>query len=57
MHAQAYRPTEAEAGSHGGGAAATYEAGPGQAPGRLEARADRLEKGVNRFLRKLDKKF
>jgi len=31
--------------------------GQGTAAGRLEARADRLEKGVNRFLKRLDKKF
>jgi hypothetical protein len=35
------------------------EAGGGQqgATGKFEQRADRLEKGVSRFLKRLDKKF
>lgn len=54
VHNQVYRPTEAE-GRHGHHRPS--EAGPGQQPGRLEQRADRLEKGVNKWLKKLDKKI
>lgn len=52
IHNQLYRPTEAEAKAHG---KKPVGAGPGQQPGRLEQRADKLEKGVGRFLKKLDK--
>lgn len=54
VHNQVYRPTEAE-GRHG--QHRPSEAGPGQQPGKLEQRADRLEKGVNKWLKKLDKKI
>lgn len=64
IHSQLYRPTEAEAqASSRGGAKLVADqptkAGPGQASaaGKLEVRAERLEKGVNRFLKKLDGKW
>ncbi|KAF2102814.1 hypothetical protein NA57DRAFT_32399 [Rhizodiscina lignyota] len=60
VHQQAYRPTEAEASSHGHGhgkAGQPAQAGPGQQGGKFEARMDRVEKGVGRFLKRLDKKL
>lgn len=50
MHHQVYRPTEAET-AHG------HSMKPAQPakPGRFEDRVGKFEKGVNRFLRKLDK--
>ena len=55
IHNQVYRPTEDEA-SHGHGSK-PYGAGPGQQPGKIEQRAEKVEKGVNRFLRKLEKRI
>ena len=55
IHSQVYRPTEAETQGHSGRKPST--AGPGQQPGRLEQGAERVEKGVNRFLRKLEKRM
>ena len=54
IHSQVYRPTEEEANSHG---RRPSGAGPGQQPGKLEQRAERVEKGVNRFLKKLEKRI
>ena len=54
IYSQIYRPTEEEANSHG---RRPSGAGPGQQPGKLEQRAERVEKGVNRFLKKLEKKI
>ena len=54
VHNQVYRPTESE-GRHGHHRPS--EAGSGQQPGRLEQRADKLEKGVNKWLKKLEKKI
>ena len=54
VHNQVYRPTESE------GRRAHQkqpEAGPGQQTGSLEQKADRLEKGVNKWLKKLEKKI
>lgn len=51
VHQQAYRPTEAEA------QAQLHQPGPPQNGGKLEQRVDRVEKGVGRFLKKLDKKM
>jgi hypothetical protein len=50
IHNQLYRPEEG---------AKPVKLGTGQegATGKFEQRADRLEKGVSRFLKKLDKKF
>ena len=55
IHSQVYRPTEDEAGGkppkHG-------VAGPGAAtPGKWEQKAEKAEKGINRLLRKAEKKF
>ncbi|MCJ1438278.1 hypothetical protein MMC27_007666 [Xylographa pallens] len=55
IHNQVYRPTEEE--SHGHGKHRPSNAGPGQQPGKLEARAEKAEKGLNSFLRKLEKKI
>lgn len=56
LHAQAYRPTEAEA-HHGAKPFDPNKQGLGQQRGKTEDRMDKLEKGVGRFLKKLDKKF
>lgn len=53
IHSQVYRPTEDEV--HGKQKPA--KAGPGQKPGKLEAKAEKAEKTVNRFLRKLEDKL
>lgn len=50
VHAQVYRPTEAEAGSHAPKPA--NAAGTG-----MSSRVDRAEKSVGRFLKKLEKKL
>ncbi|KAJ5684472.1 uncharacterized protein N7477_000817 [Penicillium maclennaniae] len=57
IHSQVYRPTEAEAGSHGQKYAARAMKAPGQRPRKLEDNAAKLESGVNRFLKKLEKKL
>jgi len=54
MHSQLYRPTESEA-KHGK-QPAVVGPGPGVQPGNFERRADKIEKGVGRFLKKLDKR-
>ncbi|KAK8196054.1 hypothetical protein M8818_007206 [Zalaria obscura] len=53
VHAQAYRPTEEEA-AHG---AKPGKQGPGVRPGGMEERLGKVEKGVGRFLKKLDSKW
>ena len=53
IHSQAYRPTEAEASSHG----KQKPVNPNAKPGRFEEGAERVEKRVNRFLKRLDKGF
>lgn len=57
IHSQVYRPTEAEAKSHYFKDAQKAMKNPGQRPGKLEDRAARVEKGVNRFLKKLEKRL
>lgn len=57
IHSQVYRPTEAEAGSHGQKYATRAMKAPGQRPRKLEDNAAKLESGVNRFLKKLEKKL
>lgn len=57
IHNQLYRPTEAEAGGHGQKYAQKAMKAPGQRPRKLEDNAMKLENGVNRFLRKLEKKL
>ncbi|MCJ1341762.1 hypothetical protein MMC09_007059 [Bachmanniomyces sp. S44760] len=55
IHQQVYRPTEEEMGSHGG---KKPSAGSAQGkPGKYEEKAEKVEKGVNRFLRKLESKM
>ncbi|KAI9762780.1 MAG: hypothetical protein M4579_000132 [Chaenotheca gracillima] len=54
IHAQAYRPTEAEA-QHGH--AKPPAPGPGQQPGRFESQSARVEKGVNKLFKRLEKKI
>jgi hypothetical protein len=55
MHQQVYFPegssTPAQAGAGAGGGSGKMD------PGKLDARMDRLEKGVGRFLKRLDKKI
>jgi hypothetical protein len=55
VHSQVYRPTEEEAKAHGHGHG--HGAGPGQKSGKLEERASKVEGGVNRLLKKLEKKI
>jgi hypothetical protein len=57
IHNQLYRPTEAEAGGHGQKYAQKAMKAPGQRPRKLEDNAMKLESGVNRFLKKLEKKL
>lgn len=53
VHNQVYRPTEEEAHKH----RKHSEAGPGQQPGKLEQRASKVDKGVNRLFKRLEKNF
>ena len=52
IHSQVYRPTEIEA-AH----PQTKSSSGGQKSGKLESRLDHAEKGVNRFLKRLEKKL
>lgn len=59
IHSQVYRP-EGEHGRHGGtssGAGAGAGAGSGQQGGKWEQKAEKAEKGLNRLLRKVEKKI
>lgn len=56
VHNQAYRPTAEEAYSHKHKHRKHSESPSGQSSGRLEQKADKVEKGVSRFLKKLEKK-
>lgn len=55
VHNQVYKPTEEEAHSHKH--RKHSESHPGQAPGKLEQKAEKVEKGVNRLFKKLEKKI
>ncbi|KAI9702350.1 MAG: hypothetical protein M1836_000829 [Candelina mexicana] len=57
VHNQVYRPTEGEAGAKASKHSAPAAAGPGQQPGKLEARADKVGKVANRWMKKLEKKI
>ncbi|KAJ5959919.1 uncharacterized protein N7479_007069 [Penicillium vulpinum] len=57
IHSQLYRPTEVEAGSHYQKYAQKAMKNPGQRPRKLEDRAERLEGGMNRFFKKLERKL
>ncbi|EOD51370.1 putative rna recognition motif-containing protein [Neofusicoccum parvum UCRNP2] len=59
VHSQLYRPTEHEANTHHHTKVpANPQAGPGvPGPGKFEQRVDRVEKGVSKFLKRLDKKL
>lgn len=57
VHNQVYRPTEVEAHSHKNKHKKHSESPSGQSSGRLEQKADKVEKGVSRFLKKLEKKI
>jgi hypothetical protein len=57
IHSQLYRPTEAEASGHGQKYAQKAMKAPGQRPRKLEDSAMKLESGVNRFFKKLEKKL
>lgn len=56
IHSQVYRPTEEEAKSHGSHRKKSTVASA-QQPGKIEEKVDRAEKGVNRFLKRLEKKI
>ena len=53
IHNQVYRPTEEEHYKPG----KVPTAGPGQQAGKWEAKAEKAEKGLNKLLRKAEKKF
>jgi hypothetical protein len=57
IHSQVYRPNEVEAASHYQKYAKKAMKNPGQRPHKLEEKAERLEGGVNRFLKKLERKL
>lgn len=64
VHQQVYRPTEAEAGAHGRKPSrvssvhsGNMDSGSGGGRDRRESRADRVEKGVGRLFKKLEKKI
>ncbi|KAJ9224293.1 hypothetical protein DTO027B5_4073 [Paecilomyces variotii] len=56
VHSQVYRPTEAEASSRNYKHSVKALKNPGR-PHKLEDKAARLESGVNRFIKKLEKKI
>lgn len=55
MHQQLYRPTEQEASIRHN--EPTPQPSQEKKGGKLEHRAEKIEKGVGRFLKKLDKKL
>ena len=57
VHNELYRPTEEEFAKMKPKKRQTYEAGPGQQPGKLEQGAARVDKGVNKFFKKLEKRI
>jgi hypothetical protein len=57
VHNQLYRPTETEANSHVYQHAQKSMKNPGTRGRKLEDKADKLESGMNRFFKKLEKKF
>lgn len=57
VHSQVYRPTEAEVGSHGHRQSIKAMKNPAQRPQKLEQGASRVDSGVNRWLKKLEKKI
>lgn len=57
VHNQLYRPTETEANSHVYQHAQKSMRNPGTRGRKLEDKADKLESGMNRFFKKLEKKF
>ncbi len=57
VHNQVYRPTDEEAQAHKHKHRKHSESQPGQSSGKLEQKADKVEKGVNRFFKKLEKRI
>ncbi|KEQ94102.1 hypothetical protein AUEXF2481DRAFT_41293 [Aureobasidium subglaciale EXF-2481] len=57
VHSQAYRPTEQEVSAHGHGHGSKVQQQVPFKPGGFEERLKKTEKGVGRFLRKLDQKM
>lgn len=55
VHGEWYQPTEAEAHKHKHHRPSG--AGPGQQPGKLEQKAEKVEKGIGRLLKKVEKKI
>lgn len=54
VHNQAYRPTESEAQKH---KHRRPSENTGQQPGKLEQKAEKVEKGINRLFKKVEKKI
>ena len=54
IHSQVYRPTQEEAAKH---KPSKSSAAPGSPAGKLEQGATRVDKGVNRFFKRLEKKI
>ncbi|KAJ5669103.1 hypothetical protein N7462_010173 [Penicillium macrosclerotiorum] len=57
IHSQVYRPMENEVGGHGTKCAKKAMEAPGERPRKFENGAAKLESGVNRLFRKLEKKL
>ncbi|KAJ5267604.1 hypothetical protein N7478_010412 [Penicillium angulare] len=57
IHSQVYRPTMEEVHSHAHHTSKKAMKAPGQRPHGIEDKASRVEGGVNRFLKKLEKKL
>lgn len=57
VHNQLYRPTETEANSHAYKHAQKSMKNTGPRPRKFEDKAEKLESGVNRFFKKLEKKL
>ena len=57
IHSQVYRPTMDEVHSHAQKTARKSMKAPGQRPHAIEDKAHKMESGVNRFLKRLEKKI
>ncbi|KAJ5947770.1 hypothetical protein N7466_000785 [Penicillium verhagenii] len=57
IHSQVYRPTQEEVRSHAQKHAHKAMKAPGERPHKIEDKAHKMEGGVNRFLKRLEKKL
>ncbi|KAJ5765476.1 hypothetical protein N7520_005035 [Penicillium odoratum] len=57
IHSQVYRPTKEEVHSHAQKHAHKAMKAPGERPHKIEDKAHKMEGGVNRFLKRLEKKL